>query len=153
MTLSLLILHGLVGVALLGAITHQAVAMLRTPGARGTSFAARYSAVPHGGFTGAVALLFVVEVALGALIYPDYRLDVRIPFEEMALGWAVGLFEVKEHFGGIALGVLPLYAWLHRSGAAAARGADRTAVTLLLAFVVWFDFLTGHVLNNLRGLG
>ncbi len=153
MTLSLLILHGLVGVALLGAITHQAVALLRGRGSRDGSFLGRYAAVPHQGFTGAVALLFVVEIALGAFIYPDYRLDVRVPFEEMGLAWAIGLFETKEHFGGLALGMLPLYAWLNRPGIAADRPADRMAVTLLLAFVVWFDFLVGHVLNNLRGLG
>lgn len=153
MTLSLLILHGLAGVALLGALTHQAVAMLRDRRAPAATFAGRYAAVRHEAFTGPIVLLYAAVIGLGAFIYPDYRLDVRIPFEEMALGWAIGLFEVKEHLGGIGLGMLPMYAWLHRPAVAAERRTDRVAVTLVLAFVAWFDFLTGHVLNNLRGLG
>ena len=31
--------------------------------------------------------------------------------------------------------------------------AWRAAVTAILAFFVWYSFLVGHVLNNLRGLG
>lgn len=146
----LLILHSLVGVALLGAITHQAVALLRRHCSRGDSFVARYSGVKHHVFTRAVAGLYLAQVALGAVIYPRYRLDVRIPFEEMSLGWAIGLFELKEHFAGIGLGMLPFYlASSQREDAA----KDRTAITLLLAFIVWWDLLVGHVLNNIRGLG
>jgi hypothetical protein len=28
----------------------------------------------------------------------------------------------------------------------------RIAVTLMLCFIVWYAFLVGHVLNNIRGL-
>jgi hypothetical protein len=28
----------------------------------------------------------------------------------------------------------------------------RTAVTLILCAIVWYAFLVGHVLNNIRGL-
>lgn len=153
MTTFLLILHSLVGVALLGAITHQAVSLLRQAIARGDSFVTRYSSVDSQAFTGAVAVMFAVQVALGAMIYPRYRLDVRIPFEEMSLGWAVGLFELKEHFAGIGLAMLPFYVFVWRNADREDRGADRTAVTLLLTFIVWWDLLVGHVLNNIRGLG
>jgi hypothetical protein len=27
------------------------------------------------------------------------------------------------------------------------------ALTLMLAFIVWWGFLVGHVLNNIRGFG
>ena len=148
----LLILHSLVGVALLGAITHQSVSMLRHRSARRSSFISRYSHVDRQVFTRAVALLYVVQVVLGAVIYPRYRLDVRIPFEEMSLGWAVGVFELKEHFAGIGLAMLPLYVFLWRTGSAE-QSTERTIVTLLLAFIVWWDLLVGHVLNNIRGLG
>jgi hypothetical protein len=29
---------------------------------------------------------------------------------------------------------------------------DRKIITLLLAAIAWFDFIVGHVLNNIRGL-
>ncbi|MFO1426168.1 MAG: hypothetical protein U1F11_04175 [Steroidobacteraceae bacterium] len=150
----LLIVHGLVGVALLGATTHQAVALLRGGGrARDGSFTARYAAAGRQGFAAAIVALFAATVALGAVIYPDYRLDVRVPFEEMGLGWAIGSFELKEHFAGIALGILPLYAVLWRPQFADSHRRDRSALSLLLAAVAWWDFVVGHVLNNIRGFG
>lgn len=169
MVVLLLILHGLVGVALLGAITHQAVALCAPRTAEDSAaFLARYARVSSRLFCRAVVLLFIISVALGSVIYPTYRLDVRVPLEELQLGWAVGLFEVKEHFGGIGLFTLPLYAWywsddrkIARDGSTvppseyrtATVGFGRKAVTWLLAVIVWFSFLAGHVLNNLRGLG
>jgi hypothetical protein len=152
MVTALLILHGLVGVALLGAITHQAVSLLRRRTMRSGSFIDRYTSVSQRSFTTAVVTLYVAGVTLGAVIYPNYRLNVRIPFEEMRLGWAIGLFELKEHFAGIGISLLPLYAfsWKEDAGETQARG--RLALTLLLGFIVWWDFLVGHVLNNIRGL-
>jgi hypothetical protein len=90
---------------------------------------------------------------IGAVIYPAYRLNARIPFEEMSLGWAVGLFELKEHFAGIGLALLPMYAYTWRNEAGESHRRDRIALTLLLTFIVWWDFVIGHVLNNIRGLG
>lgn len=148
----LLILHGLAGVALLGALTHQSVATFATSRGSRNSFASRYLRADPRAFASAVVALFVVNVALGALIYPTYRIDVRIPFEEMALGWAIGLFEMKEHAGGIGLGILPLYLVLWHGECAETHRRDRVAITSLLAAIVWFDFIVGHVLNNIRGL-
>ena len=102
-------------------------------------------------FVVAVVSLYLVQIMLGALVYPAYRLNVRIPFEEMGAISAIGLFESKEHFAGIGTGLLPFYAWLWRPEADA-HGRDRIAITALLAFIVWWDFLVGHILNNLRGL-
>lgn len=148
---ALLILHGLVGVALLGAITHQVVSVFRKRPLRSGSFVDRYTSVNQGTFTVAVVSLYVAQVILGAIIYPAYRLNVRIPFEEMSLGWAVGIFELKEHFAGIGLSALPVYAYSWRTAIEAQR-RDRIAITVLLAFIVWWDFLVGHILNNIRGL-
>lgn len=149
----LLLLHGLIAVGLLGAITHQAVAVLRhgsKVGKRG--FVASYTAVDSRLFVHSVIAMYIASTIVGGLIYPSYRLDVRTAFEEMELGWAVGLFELKEHWGGIGLGVLPLYAMHWHREARPGADAGRIGVTLTLAFVVWFDFIVGHLLNNLRGL-
>lgn len=159
MTVALLILHGLSAVALLGALTHQLVSALRghqtaaagRPPAK-TSFIGRYVAVGQGGFTIAVVVLYFLTSVLGGIIYPPYRIDVRIPFEEMSLIWAVGLFEVKEHWGGVGVGVLPLYAYVWRPQNTTSHGRDRLMITALLSLIVWLDFIAGHVLNNIRGL-
>ena len=152
MTVFLLILHGLLGVALLGALTHQAVSLLRGRAARGAAFLDRYAGARDRTFTVAIVVLFAAELALGAIVYPAYRLGVRIPFEEMSLGWAIGLFELKEHFAGLGLALLPYYAYTWKPERATTLRADRLVITLILAFVVWWDFMVGHVLNNIRGL-
>lgn len=149
---TLLLLHALFGVALLGATTHQVVSALRTRNSRSDSFLDRYSGVNKRTFTMAVVSLYVVQFILGALIYPAYRLNVRIPFEEMSLSWAVGLFELKENFAGIGLMSLPFYTYCWHSESPQTHPRDRIAVSLLLAFIIWWDFLAGHVLNNIRGL-
>lgn len=151
MSTVLLMIHGLVAVALIGAITHQAVSVVRWAGPRSASFTSRYARVNQRTFTGAIVVLFIASVVLGMVIYPYYRLNVRIPFEEMRLAAAVGVFELKEHFAGIGLGILPLYAWVWRQEAMETHRHLRVALTLMLAFVVWWDFVIGHILNNIRG--
>ena len=99
MTLVLLLAHALAGAALLGALTHQCVAAWRLAPravAGQGGFMARYGAVGARGFTLAVVVLYLAVALPGGLVYPAYRLDVRIPFEEMDLWWAVGLFEAGD---------------------------------------------------------
>ena len=152
MLVARLIAHGLLAVALLGAATHQLTAFVSHRTARGSGFLARYVAVRPERFTGSIIVLFLLTLGLGATIYPGYRVDVRIPFEEMSLGWAVGLFELKEHLAGLGLGTLPLYAYLWRAHRRESHQTNRCMVTVFLAVIVWFNFIVGHVLNNMRGL-
>ena len=140
--------------AAFGAITHQLVSAIRNrPAARGTGFVARYTSVNQRVFTNFVIGAYAIGALLGGIIYPDYRLNTRPSFEQMSLGWAIGTFELKEHFAGLGLCFLPLYAWLWKPERADGAGWDRVGITALLAFTVWWDFLIGHVLNNIRGLG
>jgi hypothetical protein len=147
-----LLFHLLAAVALLGALSHQAVALFVGRKLSGDSFAARYARVNDARFARAIIFLYLGVILFGTMIYPSYRVDVRIPFEEMGLRWAVGLFEVKEHAAGIGLGVLPLYAYLWRVESVPEHRLDRRMITALLAAIVWYDFLVGHILNNIRGL-
>lgn len=151
----LLIIHGLAAVALLGGLTHQSAALLRgrKPLMPSSGFVTRYAAVRGAGFSRAVVLLYAVTFLLGAVIYPVYRTEVRIPFEEMGMGTAVGVFEIKEHWGGIGIGLLPWYAHLWKNDDEdGERDRARLVITLTLAAIVWFDFIAGHLLNNIRGL-
>jgi hypothetical protein len=151
--LILLLLHGLLAVGVLGGLTHQWVACMRRGTRSSSSFIDRYAAVNGRIFVDAIIVMYMGVFVLGAVIYPAYRVDVRIPLEEMMLGWAVGLFELKEHFGGIGAAILPLYryVWL-RQEASAGPNTAQTWLTSLLAAIVWFDFISGHVINNIRGL-
>ena len=148
----LLTLHALVSVALLGAVSHQFAALFFRRSASSPTFVGRYTNVRDETFTNSIVVLFLVELVLGALLYPDYRLNVRIPFEEMSLGWAIGLFELKEHWAGIGIGLMPLYAHVWRRPGAAEHVIDRAALTTLVTLIVWWNFIVGHVLNNIRGL-
>ena len=149
-TTSLLIVHGLLAMALLGAITHQALAAC-WPARNPDGFAQRFRAVSGPAYTTAVVVLFVLTFLLGSLIYPAYRLGVRNYLITFRLLTPEGAFEVKEHFAAIGLGLLPVYWLLWRTPPA---GWDRVRdiVTAVLAVIVWLSFLVGHVLNNIRGL-
>jgi hypothetical protein len=154
MTTALLIIHGLLAVALLGALSHQAAAVLLPAARPAGSLIGRFRAVPAPGYANAIVVLYVLTALLGAIIYGEYRISVRIVLEELQMRAANGSFELKEHFAAIALGMLPAY-WASWRQPAPDPGAAlaRKMLTTLLAFVVWWNFLVGHILNNVRGFG
>jgi hypothetical protein len=146
----LLIVHGLVAVALMGAVTHQACAAAwpRKPGQ--TDFVSRFRGVNGVGYVNAVIVLYLITFIIGGYIYIFYRIEVRPPLEVLGDLPTIGLFEIKEHFLAIALGMLPAYwyYWKRRPENKAAR----VGTTLVLAFAVWIGFIFGHIVNNVRGL-
>jgi len=152
MIVVLLLAHGLLSVALLGAITHQAFGALPRPAAAGQrSFFERFRSVNAPAYATPVALLFVITAIGGALLYPQYRVDVRPALEDTQNSAANGVFEIKEHLIAIGLGLLPAYLYVWRQPLEAAL-SSRRALTWLLAFFVWWGFIVGHVLNNIRGM-
>ncbi len=150
---ALLIIHGLVAVVLLGAITHQAVSVLWPVRAAAGTFVARFRAVPPASYANAVVLLYLVTVLLGAVIYTHYTITARIVLIQLQLWKPYGLFEIKEHFAAIGLGVLPAYWYFWRRAGSADAGHARAILTVMLAVIVWWNFLIGHIINNLRGFG
>jgi hypothetical protein len=149
---TLLIVHGLLAVALLGSITHQTAATCWPATKSGGSFLASFRAVAGARYTTANIVLYVVTGTLGAIIYPAYRLAVRPYLESARLTTINGTFEVKEQFVAVGLGMLPLYWLVWRTPLDAKLSAARTVITAMLCFIVWYSFLVGHVLNNVRGL-
>jgi len=149
----LLLLHVLAGAALLGAITHQAFSVTRpTPTSPARSFVRRFRGVNSLAFTNVIVLLFVVNCLLGGLLYPRYRIDVRPMLEDMQLRAANGLFETKEHFAAVGLGLLPAYWFFWRPPLVLAYAETRKYLTWMLAFIVWWNFVVGELLNNIKGL-
>jgi hypothetical protein len=140
-------------VALLGAITHQAFSVARrSPRMPAGSFVERFRGVNSPTFTNAIVLMFALAFTLGGLLYPRYRVDVRPMLEDLQLRAANGAFETKEHFAAIGLGLLPVY-WLYwRPPLLAEHAGTRKYLTWMLAFVVWWNFLVGELLNNIKGL-
>jgi hypothetical protein len=145
----LVILHGLLAVALLGSITHQAVAVV-WPAKSKSGFVNAYRSVSSRVYINFNIVMFLVVAGLGSYIYPLYRVWVRTYMENARLFPAVGSFEIKEQFVAVGLGLLPLY-WLVWRRPEPANDRARIAITLLLCFIVWFSFIVGHVLNNIRG--
>jgi hypothetical protein len=150
---TLLIIHGLLAVALLGAITHQAVAVWMPVRAKAGNFVTRFRAVPSTSYVAAIIVLYVGTFVMGAWIYTQYRFTSRLALEQLRFFKTVGLFEMKEHVATIGLIVLPAYWAFWRQPLADDYASARKSVTLFLTIVVWANFLIGHIANNARGFG
>jgi len=99
-----LILHGLCGLALLGAAIHHTASCLPWLwGAPGRPrLAALHSAI--------VPALAIAAFALGAWLYPTYKSEVRLGALEvpraaggLGMAWVAKLFDLKEHLAALVL--------------------------------------------------
>lgn len=151
-TTVLLIIHGLLAVALLGAITHQAVSVWAPAPKPAGSFVGRFRAVAGASYANAIVVLYLLTFMLGGIIYADYRIEVRVVVEQLGLWAQNGSFELKEHFAAIGLAILPAY-WHYWRQPPTGDTRTRAILTALVAFIVWWNFLVGHILNNIRGFG
>ena len=149
----LLLIHGLGAVVLLGALTHQAASVALPVRAPAGGIVTRFRAVQGAGYATAVCVLWVFTFFFGAWIYTKYRVYIRIPLEELGYWKTLGFFDLKEHLVSLGLGVLPFYWYLWKSPRAAELDSTRKWLTVVLAVICWWVFVTGHVLNNTRGFG
>lgn len=170
MMIALLIAHGLCAIFLLGAISHQAAAVWRPQPsavsrvARPGTLSAGFMAVRAPLYARSVVVAYVLTVILGDIVYGPYRVDVKtMLFDLQLLSWN-GVFEIKEHLVAVGLFVLPVYWQLWQPPAAGGAGISdarpsesdvrlRRRITTLLAFIVWYALIAGHLLNNLKGVG
>jgi hypothetical protein len=148
-----LIVHGLVAVALLGAITHQTLAAWASSSARPRSFFGRFPAVQPVGYVNAIVGLYVGTALLGAVVYLYFKVDIQPDLERDRHWHALGFFDLKEDFVAIGLGLLPAYWISWRRPFADERSRTKAALTTILGFVVWWGFLVGHVMNDIMGFG
>jgi hypothetical protein len=150
---TLLLFHGLISVALLGAVTHQALAVVagRRAEVRATSFMARFRSTDPAAYSTAIVVLFAVVMLTGALLYPSYRLVVRPTLQMLDLRAANGVFELKEHLSAIGLILLPAYWASWRQPLVPEYVAARIGLTLILATTVWWNFIVGQLLVTIKG--
>jgi hypothetical protein len=109
--------------------------------------------VPSPVFTNAIVVLYVVSWLLGAVVYLYFKIDLQPRLERDHHWHAMGFFDLKEDFTVIGLGLLPAYWFCWRQSADSQDHLIRAAPTLLLAFIVWWSFLVGHVMNDIGGFG
>ena len=150
----LFMVHALLAVALLGALTHQAAAVLRRPGTGAAGgFVARFRSVSGPTYATAVCVLWILAFIFGGWIYAKYRIYVRIPIEQEGFYKTLGAFELKEHLTSIGLALLPFYWYLWKNARHAVYDSARKWLTVVLAVICWYAFLAGHIVNNVRGFG
>ena len=152
MWIVLLVVHGLLAFGLLGAITHQVVAVWAPLRAKPGHFVDRFRAVRSAGYVNAVIALYITTAIVGGFIYTFYRISARLTLERGGFWWTFGAFELKEHIIALGLALLPAY-WCYWKLPGDEHARTRALLTTVLAFIVWWGFLVGHLTNNVRGLG
>ncbi len=154
-----LILHGLAAIFLLGALTHQAAATWRTiggggrGGGRAQGLVASFATVRAPLYAHAVVIAYLLTMLLGDVVYGPYRVDVKTMLFDLQLYSWNGVFEIKEHLVAFGLFLLPLYGLLWRTPLAGEHTGLRRGVSTLLAVIVWYSLIAGHLLNNIKGVG
>jgi len=145
------LLHGIVAIGLLGAVTHQGLTVWREP-VPAQRFIDRFRSIPAARFANAVVVLYVLTFALGAYVYPTYVLDVKGALAGYGLRSAIGVFQMKEHVTALGLGMLPAYWHYWRNVPLDGGMSARRFLTTLLMLGVWWSLVVGHILVNIKGL-
>jgi len=103
-----LFVHLILAVGLLGALTHQAMAVALPARQAAGGIVTRFRAVPAAGYATAVCVLWILTYIVGSYIYTKYRIAVRIPLEAGHYYKTGGFFDFKEHVATLGLVLLPL---------------------------------------------
>ncbi len=148
-----LLVHLILSVGLIGALTHQAMAVAWPVHRPATGIVTRFRAVPAAGYATAVCVLWILTCIVGSFIYTKYRIYIRIPLEAGHYYKTGGFFDFKEHVATLGLVLLPAYWYFWKNAQNPAYDNARKGVTIVLAAMCWFLFIVGHVLNNTRGFG
>jgi len=146
----LLVLHAAGSVVLVGASTHHALQMRHYLRGRFGRAALEKT------YAKVVSVAYVVTFAIGALLYPSYRVHVRgVHLDRHAPAYA-GLFDVKEVYASLAL----LAAIGLGALAVTLRPADDArlvrvyaAMSFIVCGVVWFNVIAGLLVTSVRGVG
>src|SRR5262249_39775242 len=88
----LLIIHSLLAVTLLGALTHQTISVWWPVAKRTGSFISSVRSVPSMTYTNAVIVLYLITAVFGAWIYTEYRLSIPLPLQDYPIHLPDGPF-------------------------------------------------------------
>lgn len=146
----LVLLHAAGSVVLLGAATHHALQMRHYLRGRFPRVAVEKT------WARVVSVAYAATFALGALLYPSYRVHVRACFLERHAPLYAGLFDVKEVFASLALVValgLGLLATTLRPAEERALLPVYAAMSFVVCAVVWLNAVIGVLVVSVRGVG
>ena len=104
-------------------------------------------------FGNAIVVLYLTSWLLGAVVYLYFKVDIQPTLERDRHWHAMGFLDLKEDFVVIGLGVLPAYWFCWRGTDNSQHHHRRGALNILLAFIVWWSFIVGHVMDDIRGFG
>lgn len=146
----LLVLHTAGAVVLLGSATHHALLMRHYLRGRFERIALEKT------YARVLCVAYAVTFAIGALVYPTYRVHVRgYHLDRFAPEYA-RLFDVKETWASLALfvalglGALS-FAWRPREEPWLAPIV--AVMSFVVCAVVWFDAVIGILVTSVRGIG
>lgn len=97
---------------------------------------------------------YIIVYVTGVLIYPAYKIYIRNTYFDPELPWATGLFEVKEHWGALALAFLFVYYFLRKSFRPDEEKQKLflyVPLCFLLNIIVWYKVVVGCYLSLLKG--
>jgi hypothetical protein len=142
---ALLLVHLLIAAFALGAVTHHWWLLLRRT----------VPPAPLARYAKWMAIGYPLALLARVLIYPSYNVLVRKPpigvLEELHR-WAVGLFEIKEHLGTIALVMLPWLVLSARRYVELSRleRVNYTVATWVFTVFVYYVFITGGLVAAVK---
>lgn len=146
----LIVLHTAAAVVLLGSATHHALLMRHYLRGRfnHSALEKKYARV--------LAVAYAATFAIGALLYPTYRVHVRGYFLDRMAPVYARLFDVKETWASLALfvalglGALS-FAWRPREEPWIAPIV--AVMSFVVCAVVWLDAVIGILVTSVRGVG
>lgn len=147
---ALLLAHAASSIVLVGASTHHAIQMRHyLRGRFGRRPLVRTYAI-------VTSIAYVLTFALGALLYPSYRIFVRACFLEANAPAYARMFDVKEVFAALALLVAAGLGWIAHVWDPE-REPDLApvyaAMAILVTAVVWWSAISGILVTSVRGIG
>lgn len=146
----LLVLHAGGSIVLIGSSTHHALQMRNY--IRGRFSATRLEKT----YAKVVSVAYIATFAIGAVLYPTYRVHVRGLYLDRRAPFFSGLFDVKEVYASLtllaAIGLGALSFTL--------RPAEEkhivpiyVAMSFLVCAVVWLNVIAGLLIVSMRGVG
>lgn len=147
---TLLILHTIFAVVLVGAMTHNFFLMINY--FRGNINRLRL----HNRYVlyGFVSFIFTY-LFTGVLIYPTFRVRVRYDYLDKSLPWVTGLFEIKEHWLSVALVIFIAYYLLNRF---LDLRRDRHLVKMysilgiILSIIIWYATVASFIIGSYKSI-
>lgn len=139
----LLVAHAIAAGVLLGSSTHFAWLTRR---------ADRAIVALHRTYASVALVSYATVFALGASMYPHYRVRVRAEWLDAHARWAAILFDVKENFALLLAPVMIAQWLLTRSDGDARRRSILRTCAWIAASVLWFDAIAGLIVASYRSV-